>query len=34
MWLKDYSGIYGALRQDWSDKIQPIMAMLEGTSVF
>lgn len=30
MWLKDYSGIYVALRQDWSVKIQPIMGMLQS----
>ena len=30
MWLKDYAGIYSALKQEWSEMIKPLMLALEG----
>ena len=30
MWLKDYAGIYVALRQEWSEVVKPLMLVLEG----
>ncbi|XP_014680599.1 PREDICTED: COP9 signalosome complex subunit 8-like [Priapulus caudatus] len=29
MWLRNFSGIYVSLRQDWSESIKPIMTALE-----
>ncbi|XP_028393406.1 COP9 signalosome complex subunit 8-like [Dendronephthya gigantea] len=30
MWTKDYPGFYAALKQEWSEKIKPLMLILEG----
>ena len=30
MWLKDYAGMYAALKQDWSETVKPLMLLLEG----
>ncbi|CAB4010035.1 Hypothetical predicted protein [Paramuricea clavata] len=30
MWLKDYTGVYTALRQEWSEIVKPLMLVLEG----
>ena len=29
MWLKDYEGVYAALRQEWSETVKHLMLMLE-----
>ena len=29
-WLKDYAGVYAALKQDWSETVKPLMLLLEG----
>ena len=30
MWLKDYTGVYSTLRQEWSEIVKPLMLVLEG----